>query len=165
MCLMQESSLNCKCITLQAKLVYLFVYRPSGQSFVVPRHNVHVVPFPSNGDIVSFSFKIDSRKELPVDAEIIRVRRDVSWEDVISSHSSDINGIIFLLVYDFINLFQDCSLTREFKTHSWGHWTTENMKSYMESLAKRFKLDPLIPDTWYKMPLKPLLQLKVLVTY
>lgn len=66
--------------------------------FDVSIPNVHVDPLPSKGDIVTFSYEINTRHELPVNPEIIRVRSDVTWLDVVHSHdhATDqkfINGI------------------------------------------------------------------------
>jgi hypothetical protein len=60
-------------------------------------HDVKIVPLPSKGDIVTFSYEISTRKELPVNPEIQKIRTDISWEDVLASHTNEekyLNGLI-----------------------------------------------------------------------
>jgi hypothetical protein len=49
---------------------------------IVPPTSV-LIPTPNVGDVVTFSYEIHARRELPVNPEIYRVRTDVSWEEVI----------------------------------------------------------------------------------
>ena len=55
---------------------------------MVPRQSVQV-PSLIKGDIVTFSYEIHARKDLPVNPEIYRIRTDVSWEDVLHSSASE----------------------------------------------------------------------------
>ena len=50
--------------------------------------NVHGVP-PQEGDIVTFSFDTFSRKAVPLQPKLERIRKDMSWEDVLRSHFLD----------------------------------------------------------------------------
>ena len=42
------------------------------------------------GDVVTFSFESYSRRALPTEARIVRVRRDVTWQKVIEDYSLQI---------------------------------------------------------------------------
>lgn len=63
----------------------------------VEAHNVHVGDQLKKGDIVSFSYWIHARRDVPVQAEIYRRRHDLSWNDVLLSSASEprrvLNGI------------------------------------------------------------------------
>jgi hypothetical protein len=54
----------------------------------VPANSVHV-PSLIKGDIVTFSYEVHARKDLPVNPEISRIRTDVLWEDVQRSAASE----------------------------------------------------------------------------
>lgn len=61
---------------------------------LVPKESVELdenagKKWPERGDIVSFAFTNFSRRALPVDPKIYRIRTDLSWEDVIQSHISE----------------------------------------------------------------------------
>ena len=42
-----------------------------------------------------------------------------------------------------------------------GHWTRQNMRAFMESFARKRDLDPLLADTWYKIPYRLVIKSKV----
>ena len=50
-----------------------------------------MISTPRVGDVVSFSYETQARREAPVAPAIFRVRTDVSWEDVVSSAARE-NG-------------------------------------------------------------------------
>jgi hypothetical protein len=41
---------------------------------------------PKMGDIVTFEHEIFSRREIPTTPKIVRIRKDVNWEDVVRDH-------------------------------------------------------------------------------
>jgi hypothetical protein len=41
------------------------------------------------------------------------------------------------------------------------HWTENNMKTFLVNIAKSFGLDPLVPETWYKIPARSIYLSKV----
>lgn len=52
--------------------------------FVVPPTRTKITEtLISPGDVVTFSYEVHARRELPVNPVIERVRFDVSWEDVV----------------------------------------------------------------------------------
>eukprot|EP00026_Physarum_polycephalum_P002046 Phypoly_transcript_02050.p1 GENE.Phypoly_transcript_02050~~Phypoly_transcript_02050.p1 ORF type:complete len:789 (+),score=103.44 Phypoly_transcript_02050:501-2867(+) len=118
-----------------------------GQVFTVPESSIKTEPLPACGDVVTFSYEIRSRKELPENPVISRIRLDISWEEVLANYSEDL----------FAEEFAE---NREFATHSKGYWTRANMRSFLESFAKKLNLNPLRADSWYKIPSKFLYKFK-----
>ena len=57
-------------------------------TFAVPRDDVHV-PRPSLGDIVSFSYDVKTRHDIPTRPSVFRIRTDIEWDDVINGARSD----------------------------------------------------------------------------
>jgi hypothetical protein len=54
----------------------------------VPPENIQIPP-PAMGDIVTFSYESQSRREVPINATIYRVRRDIAWLDVVNQYRRD----------------------------------------------------------------------------
>lgn len=78
-------------------------FRPDGTTFPAEYH--HEVPV-KEGDIVTFSYDSYSRRKLiPVNPKIIRVRNDISWQQVVATHANEspfqlsLNGIDYLQLY------------------------------------------------------------------
>jgi hypothetical protein len=63
------------------KLLILFYKRPNGVMFEVPASDV-LIPTPSIGSVVTFCYESYSRKEVPLNPIITRIRADISWEEV-----------------------------------------------------------------------------------
>ena len=53
---------------------------------------------PSVGDIVTFSFDNQRRKDLPLGPKIERIRTDLMWDDVVSSFHQESQYIIGMSV-------------------------------------------------------------------
>ena len=62
-----------------------FLFSPNGESFIVPPQNV-LVSAPHIGAVVSFSFETHWRRDVPLGPKIFRIRTDVTWEDVVTTH-------------------------------------------------------------------------------
>eukprot|EP00026_Physarum_polycephalum_P003600 Phypoly_transcript_03613.p1 GENE.Phypoly_transcript_03613~~Phypoly_transcript_03613.p1 ORF type:complete len:792 (+),score=79.66 Phypoly_transcript_03613:110-2377(+) len=118
---------------------------PTGQIFKVPNKNVHI-PAPAKGDIVTFSYEVHARRELPVNAEIYRVRTDLSWKDVLLNSLRESKSLNTHL--------------ENFTNQPPGYWSNELMRAYMEDVAKKFDMDPLLPSTWYSIPYQDIYQSK-----
>ena len=58
--------------------------RSSGLVFDVPHTDI-LIPMPSIGDVVSFSYDAHSRRDIPVNPKIFKVRTDISWEEVVQA--------------------------------------------------------------------------------
>jgi hypothetical protein len=70
-------------------LFLLFLWhRPNEQTIVVPPEDVHIST-PNSGDVVSFSYVSQARRDKPVDPKIFRIRTDVSWEDVVLNYNKE----------------------------------------------------------------------------
>jgi hypothetical protein len=55
--------------------------RADGATFNVDPH--HFDPKPKEGDVVSFSFDNSSRRALPTNPKLFRIRTDMPWENVL----------------------------------------------------------------------------------
>jgi hypothetical protein len=91
----KSCSLNCTPLPLPPFKILLFVYllcncflRPSGDLIPVPPADV-LIPNVSIGDIVTFSFESGSRRLLPLNPRICKIRTDVSWEDVVNNYAEE----------------------------------------------------------------------------
>jgi hypothetical protein len=63
---------------------------------------VQVTTTPKKGDVVTFSYEIHARRELPFNPNIIRIRMDLSWEDVVAgafTEKKHLNGIPFFFFF------------------------------------------------------------------
>lgn len=51
------------------------------------------------GDIVTFTYEYHSRVDVPVNPQIMRVRQDLTWRDVLRDNANEmqkeLNGILF----------------------------------------------------------------------
>jgi hypothetical protein len=59
------------------------LYRPSEKFVEISKENCDL-PSLKFGDVVTFAYDHFSRTSILVNPKIVRVRRDVSWEDVLS---------------------------------------------------------------------------------
>lgn len=53
---------------------------------------------PQKGDVVSFSYKGFTPAGIPVDPQLVSIRTDLDWQDVLQNHVQDLamNGAILL---------------------------------------------------------------------
>ena len=75
--------------------------RPNGKLFAVSPQNVHI-PLPKLGNIVTFTYSSYARREVPADPDIVRLRSDVSWEEIKRNYESELkylNGMIFFFLF------------------------------------------------------------------
>lgn len=75
--------------------LFLFLIRPNGSVFSVAAQNVQVEV--KTGDVVTFSYESNSRRDAPVNPTIYRVRTDLSWDDVVLNFRKEkrqLNSII-----------------------------------------------------------------------
>jgi hypothetical protein len=86
-------------------LNFFFFYlniRASGQSIKVAAQNVQITP--AVGDIVTFSYERQPRPELPVNAKIYCIRRDLEWFDVVNQYQRDkvfVDSMLGILPFQF----------------------------------------------------------------
>ena len=86
-----------------ANLFLLFLSRPEGQIISVPHYNIQI-PLPSKGEVVTFSYEVSTRRELPVNPVITKIRGDITWEDVLLSHLTELKlqntgTLLWILLY------------------------------------------------------------------
>eukprot|EP00026_Physarum_polycephalum_P004271 Phypoly_transcript_04288.p1 GENE.Phypoly_transcript_04288~~Phypoly_transcript_04288.p1 ORF type:complete len:615 (+),score=69.63 Phypoly_transcript_04288:198-1847(+) len=107
---------------------------PDGVTFTVPSESVHVSGI-KMGEIVSFSYETHSRREVPINPLIYRVRTDLVWEDVV------------------LNSFREPGHTSEggFSAKPQHYWSIKNMRVLFEECAKQNNLDPQVSATWYRL--------------
>eukprot|EP00026_Physarum_polycephalum_P002151 Phypoly_transcript_02156.p1 GENE.Phypoly_transcript_02156~~Phypoly_transcript_02156.p1 ORF type:complete len:735 (+),score=101.72 Phypoly_transcript_02156:694-2898(+) len=106
---------------------------PNGYTLTVPPEDVHVNNL-SIGEIVTFSYETHGQKHVPVNVVIYRRRNDVTWKDVVQLFVKD-----QMAANDSAVVPDDPDLS------------DDQMRDFLESLAKKFELDPLHPATWYKI--------------
>lgn len=58
-------------------------YRPDGTLFQAPSQPLLESEMPKKGDIVTFTYDNLWNRTIPVNAEVIRVRNDLFWRDII----------------------------------------------------------------------------------
>eukprot|EP00026_Physarum_polycephalum_P001621 Phypoly_transcript_01623.p1 GENE.Phypoly_transcript_01623~~Phypoly_transcript_01623.p1 ORF type:complete len:1048 (-),score=160.89 Phypoly_transcript_01623:116-2998(-) len=116
---------------------YVQLRLPNGVNFPVPFEQVQI-PTPSPGDVVSFSYDMHTRRDLPVNPVIYKLRNDLSWEDVVRNHVQEEKHILE-------------RKSEHFRTKPHGHWNIRNMQSLMEQIAKEKNMDPLLAETWYSL--------------
>lgn len=51
----------------------------------MPLSNVLLPNLPAIGDVVTFSFESQARKDIPVNPVVYRIRSDVAWEDIVNN--------------------------------------------------------------------------------
>jgi hypothetical protein len=59
--------------------------RPTGTEFSVPATDVEI-PTPRIGEVVTFSYETMARRDVPTNPRIYRIRKDLSWEDVVANY-------------------------------------------------------------------------------
>eukprot|EP00026_Physarum_polycephalum_P005283 Phypoly_transcript_05315.p1 GENE.Phypoly_transcript_05315~~Phypoly_transcript_05315.p1 ORF type:complete len:245 (-),score=28.05 Phypoly_transcript_05315:1224-1958(-) len=112
---------------------------PNGHTLEVPADQVHICT-PAIGDIVTFTSEMSLHHHTPSTVAITRIRTDMCWNDVLHS----------FYISNRPDAMQDLSSDKTV-AHPLGFWTTKNMRSFLESFACNRNLDPLLPETWYRL--------------
>jgi len=63
---------------------------PDGMTFTGSSENAKLGTEPKVGNVVTFTYENFSRRALPVNPQILRIREDVSWEEVLFNHVHDV---------------------------------------------------------------------------
>ena len=58
----------------------------------MPFHEIQTTT-PKIGDVVTFAYEKNSRRDIPVRPKIIRIRTDISWEDILRNTLTEGNNI------------------------------------------------------------------------
>ena len=148
----------------------------------VPSNFIETPVAPRSGDIVTFTYQNYSSRSIPIHPTIVRIREDLTWEEVVTSflrekpQAHKLNGMramkkkskeghhfnSFSPVSSFF--FPEDSMGSVSTPRPFGYWTSErrkNLRKFFESFAKSYDLDPLLPETWYNIPLIKLKDVKV----
>lgn len=140
-------------VTKVAKDGTVSLKMPDGITFAVPSENVRVFAKPIRGDVVTFNYESYSRRSVPVNPKIYRIRTDMSWEDVLRAHAKEAPQS---------QTFTDVSKRAiHSKTHPHHYWTSEkgkNMRVFFEDFAKANDFDPLLATNWYRVSRKVVLK-------
>eukprot|EP00026_Physarum_polycephalum_P002130 Phypoly_transcript_02134.p1 GENE.Phypoly_transcript_02134~~Phypoly_transcript_02134.p1 ORF type:complete len:738 (+),score=96.58 Phypoly_transcript_02134:691-2904(+) len=116
---------------------------PEGLQFDVDRENIKRRVYPIPGDVVTFSYR-NYVNSLPVFAQVLKIRTDVSWPDILLSHARQAPNV---------NALSDVStqiITSAPKTYgSYVHAKRKKIRRYFETIAKEKGIDPLVPEAWY----------------
>jgi hypothetical protein len=62
--------------------IYVYKYRPTGDTFEVSPKNVQTSLWPAKGDIVTFKYETNSQKSKLNKAIVTQIREDLVWKDV-----------------------------------------------------------------------------------
>eukprot|EP00026_Physarum_polycephalum_P001627 Phypoly_transcript_01629.p1 GENE.Phypoly_transcript_01629~~Phypoly_transcript_01629.p1 ORF type:complete len:1030 (-),score=139.53 Phypoly_transcript_01629:75-3164(-) len=108
----------------------------NGAVISVPLENV-LTKLPSVGDVVTFCFESFKRRSEPENPRIIRIRTDVSWQDLVRD-----------------------SPGKSVPQHGLSMETQilQKMRNFMESFARRKNMDPLRAETWHSIPYESIYQ-------
>jgi hypothetical protein len=163
--------------------------RPDSSMFDISTEDSDVKPV--RGDVVMFTYENFSPRAAPVNLKITRIRYDLSWDDVLYNELQQIqspvlNGTthtppppspgikspiaLFIEVYSQL-LFSFCvDISSQFfglSPKPFGFWSDrkKNRRLFFEKYAKSRNLDPLIPENWYSVSRKSVLQYKVFLLY
>eukprot|EP00026_Physarum_polycephalum_P003660 Phypoly_transcript_03673.p1 GENE.Phypoly_transcript_03673~~Phypoly_transcript_03673.p1 ORF type:complete len:675 (+),score=95.36 Phypoly_transcript_03673:213-2237(+) len=102
---------------------------PSGEKFEMATDAHYQI-----GDIVTLEYESHARKDVPVGPKIVRIRTDVSWEDVLRDYA------------------RDNSLRKSNTKELWNLADRKKARKFFEDFATGMGMDPLIAETWYSIP-------------
>eukprot|EP00026_Physarum_polycephalum_P002682 Phypoly_transcript_02690.p1 GENE.Phypoly_transcript_02690~~Phypoly_transcript_02690.p1 ORF type:complete len:880 (+),score=98.16 Phypoly_transcript_02690:33-2672(+) len=115
---------------------------PSGMMFKVPPSSVEVRSYPKKGDIVMLSYEKLSSLGIPVEPKLVRIRTDLSWEEVVINYN--VENPKERALPGFINKFTSPAATRKY-------WEGDQrrIRAFFVEFARKRGLNPLDPETWY----------------
>ena len=154
---------------MKNSIILILSFRPNGIIFTVPSENVYINNLVT-GDVVTFSSENQAERHVPLHPKITRLRTDVSWKDVVSQFHRDkppsgITSLLFLPYSSFssslfLSSFSDIKIGNTRLKHG-KRFTTQHMRSFLESFATKRKLNPFVADTWCSLSEHDLSQAKV----
>eukprot|EP00026_Physarum_polycephalum_P004881 Phypoly_transcript_04905.p1 GENE.Phypoly_transcript_04905~~Phypoly_transcript_04905.p1 ORF type:complete len:657 (+),score=93.00 Phypoly_transcript_04905:87-2057(+) len=113
---------------------------PSGDNFKVPPTNTSsLISKISKGDVVTFSCSKHTQHHIPLDPLIARVRRDITWEQVLAKYN-----------------ISKVKAKRKAPEYSFPV-SDQGIRSFFEKFAKDRNFDPLLASNWYKISRKQVL--------
>ncbi len=114
---------------------------------------------------MTFSYDNFTRKSIPINPKITRVRKDVEWKEILaefdernerSSSQAQLSGkrpIITLIRY-LTFLIDSSRKLLKWTTMPQGYWRQDdgkNLRVILEKFAKKRNFDPLEPESWYNI--------------
>lgn len=83
-------------------LLINLLFRPNGNIMEIPPSSV-LISMPKLGDIVTFSFEAKTRREIPTNPKIFRIRTDLVWNDVVNGYLREnyLNSMPFYFIFNF----------------------------------------------------------------
>ena len=119
----------------------------------------------------SFSLVNFCTRDVPLNPKLIKIRTDIVWEEVVLNFHKErklLNGIVIYLtrvtrgwrfpvfflslnsIFFFLLLITESSHKVEgITTHP--NWSIPFARSYLEKIARSRKMNPLLPDTYYRL--------------
>jgi hypothetical protein len=98
--------------------IYILINRPDGTSFEIQIKDVKPGLKLANGDIVTFSYNIFSRRAIPVDPYVYRIRHDLIWENIAAQSQGN---------YDFDSTALRNKLVRQWSLQTKSHLHEVNL--------------------------------------
>ena len=138
--------------------------------FGVRRENFKYDVFPKRGDVVSFLYDNYSKKSIPVNPRIYRVRPDLSWEEVLDrfakspAHTHPLNSMYIHHPKTYLPSF----FPSNYPSHLYrlessridlsavpvqlgAPYVQRRMRDLLERFAALVNMDPLVPEGWYNI--------------
>ena len=135
----------------------LLLYSPGGEQFEMTSDGPHY----KVGDVVTVEYESHARREVPVGPRIVRIRTDVSWEDVLRDHASDLTNyktghcllsscpLLFLILY--LNMIANIYVDQNKPRDQWNWRDRKDTRKFFEEFASSLNMEPLNPETWYSI--------------
>eukprot|EP00026_Physarum_polycephalum_P001348 Phypoly_transcript_01349.p1 GENE.Phypoly_transcript_01349~~Phypoly_transcript_01349.p1 ORF type:complete len:1107 (+),score=164.22 Phypoly_transcript_01349:191-3322(+) len=130
---------------------YFTLQLPDGITFKVETTDFKFDKFnkPKPGDVVTFTYENYSRRAAPIKPKLQRIRGDISWEEVLSEYEMETGQIV------------DADIRKKFTARPQRFWNADkgkNMRALLEGYAKNRQMDPLVPENWYSIRSKHILE-------
>eukprot|EP00026_Physarum_polycephalum_P001930 Phypoly_transcript_01933.p1 GENE.Phypoly_transcript_01933~~Phypoly_transcript_01933.p1 ORF type:complete len:924 (+),score=109.23 Phypoly_transcript_01933:169-2940(+) len=140
---------------------------PNNSTFQVFRANIKSDVYPKKGDIVTFLCESYSTKGIPVNPQVSRIRKDVTWESILQDYSENPEASESSEKSEM----RSSTTPGVSKSFSYEHGKPgagKKKKTYqlllrnkktaarklLEEWAEKLKFDPLVAENWYKMPVQ-----------
>eukprot|EP00026_Physarum_polycephalum_P003689 Phypoly_transcript_03703.p1 GENE.Phypoly_transcript_03703~~Phypoly_transcript_03703.p1 ORF type:complete len:716 (-),score=110.69 Phypoly_transcript_03703:87-2234(-) len=124
---------------------YIALQLPSMHTVTAKSIDVTDYTPPKIGDIVTYAFSyLSSQEAIPQDVKILRIRKDMTWHDVIR------NEALSLPRKRSLNFITASAYSAKFRNRM-GYWTENggaNIRRFFDEFSRKRNLDPLDPATW-----------------
>lgn len=137
-----------KCIPPPSVLKFT-LRRPNGTIFQIDISETPVKI--KKGDIVEFSYVRHARQSAPTHPTILRIRKDVTWEEVLRNWDEKTSETNSVLMFNNVIFTMILGAHRSLSKGA-GRWTPENRANariFFENFAKSRNFDPYVAENWY----------------